>query len=456
MRTICLLSILILVVNLSYAQIFDFKRKAFVKSINDSKIITYLENLDKDSISGKNIIKDKYFNNGSLKLQSTNFTRSIELPKIDTNKLVYINFCYFNKGLNIKKSTIKLGNSMVLHSKYIKIKEVEIKNLNEWSFTGGNFIFDKSLSDVKFDMWGLVDTLDIRESKFVKPFRLINFNSECIQLGSNKFFDSTEITHSAAYKALTVVFNEFKGELTIQGCQLPQYMNFYQNKFRSDDYKLNLTYNRIDSLKHRYYNDSPLGRCIISLDPTNAGNVIIDSKKFRICEDTLLVYEDMLTVYGKVINTCRELGMEESVEDFDIAYQKFRIRHKWGFLSDPIISFQDYWWGFGYQRDNILYNIVYAFLASFVIFYILYKRVFFTYLPDSEQDKYRLIVQCKISYLERFKVVFFYTALLFFSWKVDHARVDYRNYPWTALLIYTIYTVGLIHLAYLAAFVLAK
>ncbi|PKK34678.1 hypothetical protein BWI96_20850 [Siphonobacter sp. SORGH_AS_0500] len=250
--------------------------------------------------------------------------------------------------------------------------------------------------------------------------------------------------------------NLFNSDIDLSDTQLPVYFKLKNNKFKTADYKLNFTYCKMDSAQFKYFNKNPLGKCLITLSPDNASNVIIDSKLFWIEYDSLFRYDEMLTVYEKVINTCRELNMEESIEGFDIQYQIFKIRHKYGIFGESIVQFQDYWWGFGYKRSNILLNIVWAFLASLLIVFIGYKKVFRAYSPNSDHDTELVIKECTESFLERFKVVFFYTALVFFSWRVDHARVDYRRYPWIALLIYTIYVIGLIHLAYLAAFVLAK
>ena len=165
------------------------------------------------------------------------------------------------------------------------------------------------------------------------------------------------------------------------------------------------------------------------------------------------------------------MGMEESAKGFDIDLKTMKIEYNWTYLAPVFIGFQKYWWNFSYDRNLILGNTFYAFIISFIIFVIGFKQFASAYFPS---DQLGLKVDTALSptlnrtwkptvkqtvieqVSDRFKITFFYTALIFFGWKMDHSKLKYRTHPWTALVIYLIYIIGLIHLAYLAGFVIAR
>ena len=216
---------------------------------------------------------------------------------------------------------------------------------------------------------------------------------------------------------------------------------------------------RLDSLRKR--TGDKKRKCKINLYHTDLSKIVIDYDKFSISFDSLLSNEERISIYQQLIKKCRDLGMESSAQGFDIDLQKIKTLDSWRSLSPLVVWFQTYWWNFGYDRSLIIRNIFLAFLSSFIIFFFGFNHFMKAYFPVEElglsQSQVRVIFYTRSPFSQlknRTKVVFFYTSLVFFGLKLDHTKVKYRQYPGASIVIYAIYAVGLIHLAYLAAFII--
>ncbi|MDQ1088615.1 hypothetical protein [Siphonobacter sp. SORGH_AS_1065] len=426
----------------------------FIPNITFAQIEELIENsYYTDSIS--TFYDSKNRESSDIHFLNRKFLKHYSIGFLPDSVGVIIIYTRFDKGFTMKYFRIKQLDIRCYSPESIKIDNISVNQNAIFNLEANGFYVHHSrfMNNVQIAK-SKIKNLEINVSTFNNRFFYSGNTFRFLIVDRNKFVNNSFFFDAVLGNAFFLVNNDFNSDLRIANCQLPETFYFRSNRFKSDVYKIDLTKNKLDSIRHSNLNSYE--KCKIFLDPLNASNVIVDSKSFIIGEDSTYSYEDMLTVYEKVLRTCRDLGMDESVEEFDTQYQIFKIRHKYGIFDDSIVWFQDYWWGYGYKRSNILQNIIYAFIASLVIFFIGYKKVFRAYSPNSDHDPETVIKECADSALERFKVVFFYTAMVFFSWKVEHARVDYRRYPWIALMIYTIYVIGLIHLAYLAAFVLAK
>ncbi|OZI09193.1 hypothetical protein BWI93_05150 [Siphonobacter sp. BAB-5385] len=388
-------------------------------------------------------------------MSNTYYTNMIRFTKFNFNKRIILHDSGFDQELVFDQSDFEgLSMGPFFAGKVIWYNSKAHDNIYMQLITPK---IEISISNFKrgLELNGKIDLLDIEKSKIGGSLFLNDVSSNIISLEEDTINLDFRVINGSFKQKWEIISSVFNGKFEVRGCQLPKDIFFNKNTFRNDGYKVNLTYNKTDSLKSNHNGKDINYKCQIHLDVENAGNVIIDSKNFEIKLDSISSYEDGLIIYEKIMNTCKDLGMEESYRDFDVSYQKYRIKHNWLHFSDFMIWFQNYWWGFGYSKSNIITNILYAFVISFFIFFILYKQVFNTYFPNEDHNVQSIIIDCSKNLIERFKVVFFYTSIVFFSWKVDHERIDYRKHPWISLLIYAIYTVGIIHLAYLAAFVLA-
>ncbi|MCK9400668.1 MAG: pentapeptide repeat-containing protein [Bacteroidales bacterium] len=291
---------------------------------------------------------------------------------------------------------------------------------------GAYFSGTKFYKNVKFD--------HVIFSKKVSFFRTIFFAP--LYFGSSSFHSSVDFSYA----------------------QLPDTIFF--SDVNLDSIRNNIDFNNalVDSLRMR--SNNPLLKCKIFLNNTDISKVIIDPSKFELAFENNLPYDVRLSIYEQVIKKCKDEGLEESAENFDIEFQKFQIHHEHNKFSSIIIWIYEYWWNFGYNRSKIFRNTLFAFLLFFILFFSFMKYFCKVYLPRDigvKSDEIPILtISSFTSFLLRFKIAIFYTAIVFFSWRIVHEDVKYRKYPWGALIIYIVFIIGIIHLAYLAGFVIAK
>ena len=193
---------------------------------------------------------------------------------------------------------------------------------------------------------------------------------------------------------------------------------------------------------------------------TDVSKIILDANKFELAFDSTVAYDDVISTYQQVIKKCKDLGLEESIKGFDIDLQKIQIKHSYPKIGSFLILLNEYWWNFGYERTNVFRNIFWAFLVSFFVVYMflpLFLKAYFPKQLSKADDNLLWIKWYSPKYpLTRFKVSFFYTALIFFSLKIDNAEMKIRQHPLLSFALYVIFVIGIIHVAYLASVVLIR
>lgn len=235
--------------------------------------------------------------------------------------------------------------------------------------------------------------------------------------------------------------------------ELPDSLFFESINLQNVNTNIFLTLTQADTL--RKYSGDTKRKCTIFLWHTDVSKLVIDFEKFRLGFNKSVVLDERIGTYQQVIKKCRDMGMEASAQGFDIDLQIMKLQDRWGPVASPFIWFQEYWWNFGYDRDKVFRNTIIAFIISFVLILLGFNRFRSTYFPAEQLGLTATDTDSK-SYRDKLKITFFYTALIFFGWMMDYSKLNYRDYPWTALVIYLIYVIGLIHLAYLAGFVIAR
>ena len=236
--------------------------------------------------------------------------------------------------------------------------------------------------------------------------------------------------------------------------QLPIYLNLSSLNLKDLNAPIRFDLAVTDSLQKRWGEGQ---KCRVLLNTfSDINKIVLDASKFIIVFEDNMKYDDKIGVFEQVIKKCKEIGFGESTKGFDIELQKLQLRHGYPIIGNFLIWLNDYWWNFGYEKSKIFRNTGIAFLLSFLIFFFQlsdYSRVYFpSQMGMTNETASRLPL---FSWM-RFRVSLFYTALIFFTWKMEHGEVNYRNYPMKTLIIYTVFTVGIIHLAYLAGAVISR
>jgi uncharacterized protein YjbI with pentapeptide repeats len=307
-------------------------------------------------------------------------------------------------------------------------------------FTGSVFKFPTIFTETLFNK-----ITDFRDVIFLNPkalFKRAIFAGESFWEGA-LLSDTTDFSHAT-----------FKQTRNFNKTQLPIYLNLSNLSLKELTTPIRFDLAVTDSLQKRWGNKQ---KCRVLLNTfTDISKIVLDASKFTIVFDSTMKYDEKVGVYEQVIKKCKEVGFAESTKGFDIELQKLQLRHGYPIIGGFLIWLNDYWWNFGYEKSKIFRNTGIAFLISFLIFFFRlpdYARVYFpSQMGVRKEDASNLHLFTWM----RFRVALFYTALIFFTWKMEHGEINYRNYPMKTLIIYTIFTVGIIHLAYLAGAVISK
>lgn len=266
--------------------------------------------------------------------------------------------------------------------------------------------------------------------------------------------------------------------------QLPNELAFDDVQFRYKspleiNAKIDFSNARIDSLKKRTKKSE--AKCMISLRGTDVSRLILPFDRFTIkfdaitaVDDSLLAfllntekpkptysYEEKSSLYETLIKNCQEAGMTESVEGWDIEYREMQNTHKFGLLANPINFFNAWWWNFGYDRWRILVIWLPLFFLCFLMYnYWQIERLWSKMYRDSELGS-NFKDQASSSpkpifknWRKRFSFSFFYTAVIYFGFKIRHDSVNY-NYTRGLLYLYLMYAVGTIHMAFAFSYILS-
>jgi hypothetical protein len=277
---------------------------------------------------------------------------------------------------------------------------------------------------------------------------------EKVSFAESIFEGSSSWNNTTFYNTADFSKANFKQTPNFDKAQLPFYLHLTNLNLRELNAPIRFDLALTDSLQKRWGNGQ---KCHVYLNTfTDISKIVLDASKFTIVFDSTMKHDDKIGVFEQVIKKCKEIGFGESTKGFDIELQKLTMRHGYPIIGNFLIWLNDYWWNFGYEKSKIFRNTGIAFLLSFLIFFFRlpdYARVYFPSqmgISDEMASKLHLFTWM------RFRVALFYTALIFFTWKMEHGEVNYRNYPLKTLFIYFVFTVGIIHLAYLAGAVISR
>ncbi len=143
--------------------------------------------------------------------------------------------------------------------------------------------------------------------------------------------------------------------------------------------------------------------------------------------------ENVKSNYENLLVKFEQEHKKTSFRNVDIAYS----RYKYG----KVISFFNWiWWDFGYNRWQIIWWTI-AFLLFFTVFnYFGWKMVYKTYPFENEDDHRSARVPFN---------VLVYTALVFFSLRINFERLSFKSASWLAYILLQ-YVIGLICLFFIA------
>lgn len=320
------------------------------------------------------------------------------------------------------------------------------------SFVWSKFDSTANFQNVKFD-----SRVSFINCKFKSKayFSRTHFDSKAdfslVKFASSIHFIETKFSDSLTFKAA-----EFNGQVFFIGDTLPKYLDFSQ---------VNIIANEIDFTKSVI--NPKYGTCNINLTDAAIEKFRFRYKRFKLWfpSNGSIGYELKSNVYEELLKKQKDEGFTQSYEILDKEYREFQYidsgaeRGIWGHLLNWI---DKNWWGYGYDKELIIRNIIIIFLAiSLINTLILRHLTFRVYLSqdiiellDTQKEK-RWYSKASNYFLYSL----FYTAIIFFSFKFDIEKLKVKENlkGWQSInLIYffTIYLGGLVCLAYLANYII--
>lgn len=298
------------------------------------------------------------------------------------------------------------------------------------------------------------DTTHFEHAIFKKKSNFNQIHSQAIMhMAKGQFRDT--VSFNAAIFEKVVNFNNayfrqlvsfdaahFNDSPSFTDAQFPHIMDFRLVKFEpiTKDTKLlvDLRTARLDSLRKQ--RDDPEAKCTLWLDGTDASPFIVPSDRFYITFADTTSYEARYNALETIIKNCRDAGMVESVEYWDVQYRELQNIHRLGWWGYVVNWFNYWWWNFGYDRYRILLWWLPGFFGCFLLYnYIRIKTLWTKMYKDPElgsnfREEWEDVNLNFKNRWQRFSFTFFYTAVIYFGFKLRHDSV---NYNYTRGLLYS-------------------
>ena len=433
-------------------------KKFYNLTIVDGEI--FIRNNRNDLLSGSYIMKDSIKFTDAVyvdKFDHLGGTYKVNIEFTNTSFLKSVEFLEvkFQKPLNFYKSSFK---KRAIFYKCVFEKEVNF-GYSDFSYNLKDKEVDSSiLSLLYFGDEGVI----FQNSIFKSPVVFNGAEFDCEVNFINTTFNSTVLFNNTKF-GYKLNFNSavFSYLPTFYGIELPDTIDFRKTIFHATNIEeLNLKIDlRTSNLKRGKLN-LPLQKCKILLVDTDASKFILPYSNFELAFDSTSVYDTKASIYEAIIKSCKEEGMTESAQSWDIEYRKFQLNHDWPFFCKFIIAFNQNWWDFGYEKWRILIFWLPFFFICFLTWNYFRLLTLWTYMyKDHELGKvFRKprthIEPPKVHGWKRFSFAFFYTAVIYFGFKIRHEAVNYE-YTRGLLYLYLMYAVGTIHMAFAFSYIIS-
>jgi hypothetical protein len=311
---------------------------------------------------------------------------------------------------------------------------------NDTFVNQANFRNTKFQYEVYFNQTKFKSSANFHSCLF--DYRLICFQS---------VFDST-VNFTAAKFGFSADFrySTFNSQVIFDRAILPQYLNFSEIKTKEDIDLTNCDYKR---------------KTKIILYRAPIEKIRLQYKYFILCwlPEQQKNPEEKLRVYELLLAQTKQLGYLDSYETLDKEYINFKYTE----LNFPkigeVLSFIDNaWWGYGYDKERILYCTF-----SIFLFFVLINLFL---LPNLVKKVYRLDefigIEFKLDMITKSTYLLYsiyYTASIFFGIKYDINKLKVKqnldSKGWSLFYLcwfFLMYLTGLICIAFIVNFLLSK
>jgi hypothetical protein len=205
----------------------------------------------------------------------------------------------------------------------------------------------------------------------------------------------------------------------------------------------------------------------IVIDPSNDGkkvNLIIDKTfpiqnlkwsyskfnlHFRNVEPERIEY-----FYREAIEVQKKLGSSPDIEQADIALKDFLVKR-----GDIFLGFQKFLWNYGYDKVLLLKRLLFSFVLFYILNFLFFRKLILeVYIIENLSTEYTRLKSYrnkKERYLKLPLIVFLYSSIIFFGWKMDVDKFPFKHL-FLSLYIFFFYLIGLGLLFYAVGLLLNK
>ncbi|MDB5284715.1 MAG: hypothetical protein JWO06_3790 [Bacteroidota bacterium] len=177
----------------------------------------------------------------------------------------------------------------------------------------------------------------------------------------------------------------------------------------------------------------------INIAGTDINKIDLEYKYFNLYFDSTS-NDQKSSIYQSLIDKYQKEGKTESKELVDVDYRNFQ--------GGIVNFFSNWWWNYGYSKGRVF---LWALLFLGIFTFINYR-----YLDYLNRIIYKMEFIPKIKNIPagtRWWYAFIYTGIIFFSLRIKVENINF-NRRREALYLLSIYTIGIVCLAYMANFVL--
>jgi hypothetical protein len=312
-------------------------------------------------------------------------------------------------------------------------------------FVGSNYDDDVNYEYCRFyELY--MDNCRFKSKVYFKDAEFYGLNEfHTVQFGKFVSFTKINITDSTTFAFIDCVLAD-----TIDFSYNPNIRNeidFSPCNFKDSAY--------FDFKRQEYRRNK---RHLINLYKSDISKFHLDYHHFRLLLKDAATGNDLprdeaISVYEGLLKNFKDRGQMDSYELLDIEYQQFRDQ---SFLKLSS-RFNKWWWNFGYDRGKIFnHTIIILMLLSIINFFFLHKLNKSTgvyYIQQIPTDRPLRNISLS-SAIKRLWYSFAYTATIFFLFSLKIESINFKKIA--VIYIIAIHALGLICLAYIAAYVLHK
>lgn len=288
--------------------------------------------------------------------------------------------------------------------------------------------------------------------KFTNKFAMkaVEYNSK-LEVSHCNFNSIADFSHSYFKDSIFFDLVDFSQSPNLAFCRLPKFISFKETTIHSDS--------KID-FSTCYLADNKK-KCVVKFIGTQScSNMIIPYDLFEIDTfqqaDYSVAHDDRIRTYESLIKNCKEAGLLESVQKWDIDYRKYVNKTKYGIAGIAFNWLNECWWNFGYNQAKILWFWTPVFFLLFcAINRVALLKLQNVYFDEDIGKSFKISKDSPKAILGKHKFIYsiIYTAAIFFNFRLTLSAMNLKNHLGMAY-IFLIYVIGTIHVVFGLGYIL--